>query len=97
VSATFPSTSHVQRLPPTPPATPKPTGPRRRCLMSIRFIWRTNNGLGITVGDLSTAACRDTSARKMAYLVTSVADNSAASKAGSQGGRRDYVFQRLPK
>jgi serine protease Do len=49
------------------------------------FVWRSGNGLGITAGDLSDqlAAYFGT---KDGVLVTSVADNSAAAKAGVKAG-----------
>jgi serine protease Do len=63
--------------PPAPPAAPFPD--------METFIWRSGNGLGITTGDLSDqlAAYFGT---KEGVLVTSVADNSAAAKAGVKAG-----------
>ncbi|HTH01296.1 MAG TPA: PDZ domain-containing protein [Vicinamibacterales bacterium] len=71
-------------MPPTPPATPKP--PVAPAFPDVdTFIWRTNNGLGITVGDLSQQLA-EYFGTKDGVLVTSVADNSAASKAGIKAG-----------
>jgi len=63
--------------PPAPPAAPFPD--------METFIWRSGNSLGITTGDLSDqlAAYFGT---KEGVLVTSVADNSAAAKAGVKAG-----------
>jgi serine protease Do len=70
--------------PPPPPAAPKapvpPSFPD-----SDTFIWRPNTGLGITVGDLS-AQLAEYVGTKDGVLVTSVADESAASKAGIKAG-----------
>lgn len=65
-------------VPPAPPAAPM--------FPDIEsFVWRSGNGLGITAGDLSDqlAAYFGT---KDGVLVTSVADNSAAAKAGVKAG-----------
>ena len=69
---------------PTPPATPKPPVPPAFPDFDT-FVWRTNNGLGITVGDLSQQLA-EYFGTKDGVLVTSVADNSAASKAGIKAG-----------
>jgi len=69
---------------PTPPATPKPPVPPAFPDFDT-FAWRTNNGLGITVGDLSQQLA-EYFGTKDGVLVTSVADNSAASKAGIKAG-----------
>ena len=61
--------------PPAPPAFPDFDG----------FTWRSGNGLGITVGDLSQQLA-EYFGTKDGVLVTSVADNSAASKAGIKAG-----------
>jgi serine protease Do len=71
-------------IPPTPPATPKPPVPPAFPDFDT-FVWRTNNGLGITVGDLSQQLA-EYFGTKDGVLVTSVADNSAASKAGIKAG-----------
>ena len=71
-------------VPPTPPATPKPPVPPAFPDFDT-FVWRTNNGLGITVGDLSQQLA-EYFGTKDGVLVTSVADNSAASKAGIKAG-----------
>ena len=71
-------------VPPTPPATPKP--PAMPVFPDFdTFVWRTNNGLGITVGDLSQQLA-EYFGTKDGVLVTSVADSSAASKAGIKAG-----------
>jgi serine protease Do len=49
------------------------------------FVWRSSNRLGITTGDLSPQL-RDYFGAKEGVLVTSVEDNSAASKAGVKAG-----------
>ena len=64
-------------VPPTPPAAPFPD--------IDSFVWRTGNGLGITVGDLSDQLAAYFGV-KDGVLVTSIADNSAASKAGIKAG-----------
>ena len=63
--------------PPAPPAAPFPD--------FESFAWRTGNGLGITVGELSTQLAQYFGT-KDGVLVTSVADDSAASKAGIKAG-----------
>ena len=62
-------------VPPAPPALPDMQG----------FLWRSGNSLGITVGDLSDQLA-DYFGTKDGVLVTSVADNSAAAKAGIKAG-----------
>jgi len=69
---------------PAPPATPKPPAPPAFPDVDT-FVWRSNNGLGITVGDLSQQLA-EYFGTKDGVLVTSVADNSAASKAGIKAG-----------
>ena len=49
------------------------------------FVWRSGNGLGITVGDLSDQLAQYFGT-KDGVLVTSVTDNSAAAKAGIKAG-----------
>jgi serine protease Do len=71
-------------MPPSPPATPKAPVPPAFPDFDT-FVWRTNNGLGITVGDLSQQLA-EYFGTKDGVLVTSVADNSAASKAGIKAG-----------
>jgi serine protease Do len=70
--------------PPAPPATPNPPVPPAFPDFDT-FIWRSNNGLGITVGDLSQQLA-EYFGTKDGVLVTSVADNSAAAKAGIKAG-----------
>jgi serine protease Do len=70
--------------PPSPPAIPKPPVPPAFPDFDT-FVWRSNNGLGITVGDLSQQLA-EYFGTKDGVLVTSVADNSAASKAGIKAG-----------
>ncbi len=66
---------------PAPPATPAPpSGPDFQ-----GFIWRQTTGLGITVSDLSTQLA-DYFGVKEGVLVTAVADNSVAAKAGLKAG-----------
>lgn len=51
------------------------------------FVWRTGNGLGITTGQLSDQLADYFGVKgKDGVLVTSIADNSAASKAGIKAG-----------
>lgn len=70
--------------PPTPPASPRP--PVAPAFPDFdTFIWRSNNGLGITVGDLSHQLA-EYFGTKDGVLVTSVADDSAAFKAGIKAG-----------
>jgi serine protease Do len=69
---------------PAPPAAPKPPVPPAFPDFDT-FVWRSNNGLGITVGELSQQLA-EYFGTKDGVLVTSVADNSAASKAGIKAG-----------
>ncbi len=69
--------------PPAPPPTPKAVPPAFPDFDT--FIWRSNNGLGITVGDLSPQLA-EYFGTKDGVLVTSVADDSAAFKAGVKAG-----------
>jgi serine protease Do len=69
--------------PPTPPPTPKAVPPPFPDVDT--FIWRSNNGLGITVGDLSQQLA-EYFGTKDGVLVTSVTDDSAAFKAGVKAG-----------
>jgi serine protease Do len=65
-------------VPPAPPATP--------AFPDIEsFVWRSGNGLGITVSDLSDQLAAYFGV-KDGVLVTSTVDNSAASKAGIKAG-----------
>lgn len=71
-------------VPPTPPAPPAaPAPPAFPDFQS--FIWRSGNGLGITISDLSEQLA-DYFGTKDGVLVTSVTDNSAAAKAGLKAG-----------
>jgi serine protease Do len=80
----FPFDMPRPAVPPTPPATPKaPVPPGFPDIET--FIWRPNSSLGITVGDLS-AQLAEYFGTKDGVLVTSVADDSAASKAGIRAG-----------
>jgi membrane-associated protease RseP (regulator of RpoE activity) len=65
---------------PAPPAPPMPAFPDMDT-----FVWRVGNPLGITVGDLSDQLAGYFGTRD-GVLVTSVADDSAASKAGLKAG-----------
>ena len=69
---------------PVPPATPKPPVPPAFPDFDT-FVWHSGNILGITVGDLSEQLAQYFGT-KDGVLVTSVADNSAASKAGIKAG-----------
>jgi serine protease Do len=64
--------------PPAPPAAPAPFD-------FETFVWRTGNILGMTVGDLSDQLAGYFGV-KDGVLVTSVADDSAAAKAGIKAG-----------
>ena len=79
----------IPAAPPRParPATPAPPAPPAApAFPDIEtFVWRTGNGLGITVGDLSDQLAAYFGV-KAGVLVTSIADNSAASKAGIKAG-----------
>jgi len=69
---------------PAPPAPPKPPVPP--ALQDFdTFVWRSGNTLGVTVGDLSEQLAQYFGT-KDGVLVTSVTDNSAASKAGIKAG-----------
>lgn len=67
-----------------PPAPPKPPAPPALPNFDT-FVWRSGNVLGITVGDLSDQLAQYFGTKE-GVLVTSVADNSAASKAGVKAG-----------
>lgn len=69
---------------PAPPAAPKPPAPPAFPDFDT-FVWRSNNSLGITVGDLSQQLA-EYFGTKDGVLVTSVADDSAAFKAGIKAG-----------
>ena len=75
--------------PPRParPATPAPPAPPAAPAFPDidTFVWRTGNGLGMTVGDLSDQLAAYFGVKE-GVLVTSIADNSAASKAGIKAG-----------
>lgn len=66
---------------PAPPAPPAP--PSVPDFQS--FIWRSSNGLGITVSDLSSQLA-DYFGVKDGVLVTAVSDNSVAARAGLKAG-----------
>jgi serine protease Do len=70
--------------PPMPPPAPKAPVPPAFPDFDT-FIWRSNNGLGITVGDLSQQLA-EYFGTKDGVLVTSVADGSAAFKSGIKAG-----------
>lgn len=70
--------------PPSAPAPPKP--PALPAFPDFdTFVWRSGNSLGISVGDLSDQLAQYFGT-KDGVLVTSVADNSAAAKAGIKAG-----------
>ena len=70
--------------PPARPATPRPPVPP--ALPDIQsYIWRSSNGLGMTVVDLSDQLA-DHFGAKEGVLVASVVDSSAAAKAGIKAG-----------
>ena len=73
--------------PPARPARPAPAPPPAAPMFPDieSFVWRTGNGLGITAGDLSDQLA-EYFGTKDGVLVTSVADNSAAAKAGVKAG-----------
>ena len=79
----------IPAAPPRParPATPAPPAPpAAQAFPDIEtFVWRTGNGLGITVGDLSDQLAAYFGVKDGA-LVTSIAESSAASKAGIKAG-----------
>jgi serine protease Do len=72
---------------PAPPAMPAP--PKPPALPAFpdfdTYVYRSGNGLGITVGDLSDQLAQYFGT-KDGVLVTSVTDNSAAAKAGIKAG-----------
>jgi serine protease Do len=71
-------------VPPAAPAPPKP--PAAPAFPDFdTFVWRSGNSLGISVGDLSDQLAQYFGT-KDGVLVTSVADDSAASKAGIKAG-----------
>ena len=71
---------------PAPPATPMPPKPPLPAFPDFdTFVWRSGSSLGITVGDLSDQLAQYFGT-KDGVLVTSVADNSAAAKAGIKAG-----------
>ena len=72
---------------PAPPAAPKPPAPPAFPAFPDfdTFVWRSGNGLGIRVGDLSDQLAQYFGT-KDGVLVTSVTDNSAAAKAGIKAG-----------
>ncbi len=72
---------------PARPATPAPPAPPDASAFPDidTFVWRTGNGLGMTVGDLSDQLAAYFGVKE-GVLVTSIADNSAASKAGIKAG-----------
>ncbi|OFW11893.1 MAG: hypothetical protein A3H96_25910 [Acidobacteria bacterium RIFCSPLOWO2_02_FULL_67_36] len=74
-------------VPPTPPARPAPPSPPTpRALPDIQsFIWRSGTALGVTVTDVSTQLAEYFGV-KDGVLVTSVAEGSAAAKAGVKAG-----------
>jgi serine protease Do len=77
-------------MPPAPPAAPvppaRPTPPVPPSLPDFEtFVWRSGNTLGMTVGDLSDQLAGYFGV-KDGVLVTSVADDSAAAKAGIKAG-----------
>lgn len=80
----FPFDMPRPATPPTPPARPKAPAPPAFPDFDT-FIWRSNNGLGITVGDLSHQLA-EYFGTKDGVLVTSVTDDSAGSKAGIKAG-----------
>jgi serine protease Do len=76
--------------PPAPPARPAvpvpPAAPAPPAFPDYQgFIWRSSNGLGITVSDLS-GQLGDYFGVKEGVLVTSVSENSAAAKSGLKAG-----------
>ena len=75
--------------PPARPARPAPAPPMPPAAPMFpdveSFVWRSGNSLGISAGDLS-AQLADYFGTKDGVLVTSVADNSAAAKAGVKAG-----------
>lgn len=77
-------------VPPVPPARPAPPAPPAPPLAQVfpdmeGFVWRSGNSLGVTVSDLSSQLA-EYFATKDGVLVTSVASDSAAAKAGIKAG-----------
>jgi serine protease Do len=72
---------------PARPATPAPPAPPAAPAFPDidTFVWRTGNDLGMTVGDLSDQLAAYFGVKE-GVLVTSIADNSAASKASIKAG-----------
>ncbi len=72
---------------PARPATPAPPAPPAAPAFPDidTFVWRTGTGLGMTVGDLSDQLAVYFGVKE-GVLVRSIADNSAASKAGIKAG-----------
>ena len=77
----------VPPRPPRPPSAPVPPAPPSAPVLPDfeSFVWRTGNGLGITVGDLSDQLAGYFGV-KDGVLVSSVTDDSAAAKAGIKAG-----------
>jgi serine protease Do len=73
--------------PPRPPSGPVPPAPPAAPVLPDfeSFVWRTGNGMGITVSDLSDQLAGYFGV-KDGVLVSSVADDSAAAKAGIKAG-----------
>ena len=73
--------------PPRPPSGPVPPAPPAAPVLPDfeSFVWRTGNGLGITVSDLSDQLAGYFGV-KNGVLVSSVADDSAAARAGIKAG-----------
>ncbi len=73
-------------LPARPPTPAPPAPPAAPAFPDIdTFVWRTGNGLGISVDYLSDQLAAYFGVKE-GVLVTSIADNSAASKAGIKAG-----------
>jgi S1-C subfamily serine protease len=71
---------------PRPAAPPRPPTPRAQVAPFLEsFSFRSGTTLGVTVGDMSSQLAEYFGAKEGA-LVTSVADNSAAAKAGVKAG-----------
>lgn len=78
----------IARVPPTPPVPPARPAPAPRAPMSPdfdTFIWNFGGTLGITAGDLSPQLA-EYFGTKEGVLVTAVADDSAAARAGVKAG-----------
>ncbi len=73
--------------PPRPPSGPVPPAPPAAPVLPDfeSFVWRTGNGLGLTVTDLSDQLAGYFGV-KGGVLVSSVADDSAAARAGIKAG-----------